>query len=280
MRGAALAPHGKTILVLQSTARDGTVSRIVPLLTVGAGVTLTRGDIHYVVTEYGIAYLHGKNIRERAMALISIAHPKFQPFLVDEARKLSLIYKDQAYIPGKGGQYPEELEAFKTTKSGLTIFLRPVRISDEPLLKTFFYSLSETTMYRRFMSQRKDMPHERLQDSFVVIDYTKQMVVLAVIRQDEKELIAGVAQYRGNEGSHTAEVALVVADEYQKQGIGTELLSHLTYIARRQGLLGFSAEVLVENRIMLYLFEKMGFSTEKEVLQGVYTLKLGFQETR
>ncbi len=280
MRGAALAPRGKTILVLQSTARDGSVSRIVPLLTEGAGVTLTRGDIHYVVTEYGIAYLHGKNVRERAMALISIAHPKFQPSLVDEARKLSLIYRDQAYIPGKGGRYPEELEAFKTTTSGLKIFLRPVRISDEPLLKTFFYALSETTLYKRFMSHRKDMPHERLQDSFVVIDYTKQMVILAVIRQEEKEIIAGVAQYRGNEGSHTAEVAVVAADEYQQKGIGTELLSHLTYIAKRQGLLGFSAEVLLENRVMLHLFEKMGFSIEKEVLQGVYTLRMGFQEGR
>jgi GNAT superfamily N-acetyltransferase len=88
-----------------------------------------------------------------------------------------------------------------------------------------------------------------------------------------------VAQYRGNEGSHTAEVALVVADEYQKQGIGTELLSHLTYIARKQGLLGFSAEVLKGNRAMLHLFEKMGFDIEKKSLPDVcYTLRLGFRD--
>jgi len=278
MRGAALTPGGKTILVLQSTARDETVSRIVPFLKEGAGVTLTRGDIHYVVTEYGIAYIHGKNIRERAMSLISIAHPKFQPWLVEEARKLSLIYKDQAYIAGKGGEYPEDLETYRTTKAGLKIFLRPVKISDEPLLKDFFYSLSESTIYKRFISARKNMPHEKLQEFFVVIDYTKQMVILAVLEHQGREVIAAVGQFRGNEGSHTAEVALMVQDDYQNQGIGTELLTHLTYIAKKQGLLGFSAEVLKENRMMLHLFEKMGFNIQRETLPEVYTLKLMFRE--
>jgi len=65
MRGAVLAPGGKTILAIQSTAEEGEVSRIVPFVREGAGISLLRGDLHYVVTEYGIAYLHGKNIRER-----------------------------------------------------------------------------------------------------------------------------------------------------------------------------------------------------------------------
>ena len=278
MRGAVLTPNGKSILVLQSTAQDGTVSRIVPFLKEGAGVTLTRGDIHYVVTEFGIAYLHGKNIRERAMALIAIANPKFQPWLIEEAKKLSLIFKDQAFIGGKGGEYPEELEIPKITRSGLKILLRPVKISDEPLLKDFYYSLSDSTVYKRFMSARKDMPHEKLQQFFVVIDYTKEMVILAVLRQKEREIIAGVGQYRGRAESHTAEVAVMVDDEYQNKGIGTELLTHLTYIARKQGLLGFSAEVLKENRAMMHLFEKMGFAIEKESLPDAYTLRLGFRE--
>ncbi len=81
-------------------------------------MTLTRGDIHYVVTEYGIAYLHGKNIRERAMELIAIAHPKFRPWLIEEAKKLNLIYRDQAFIPGKRGEYPEDLETYRTTEDG------------------------------------------------------------------------------------------------------------------------------------------------------------------
>jgi len=278
MRGAALAPRGKTILVLQATAQDETVSRIVPFLKEGAGITLTRGDIHYVVTEHGIAYLHGKNIRERAMALISIAHPKFRPALIEEARRAALIYSDQRFIGGRGGEYPEELERLTTSKSGVKLLIRPVRISDEPLLKEFFYSLSETTAYRRFMSTRRGLPHEALQEFFVVIDYTKQMVMLAVVKEREREIVAGVAQYRGREGSHTAEVAIVVKDEYQNQGIGIGLLEHLTRTARRQGLLAFSAEVLRENRAMLHLFEKMGFVIEREILPDAYSLRLGFRD--
>jgi acyl-CoA hydrolase/GNAT superfamily N-acetyltransferase len=275
MRGAILARKGKSILALQSTARNGTVSRIVPMLSAGAGVSLVRGDVHYVVTENGIAYLHGKNTRERAMELISIAHPKFKPWLLQEAKALNLIYKDQAYIPGERGQYPEELETYRTTKDGLEILLRPVRISDEPLLKTFFYSLSDQSVYRRFISVRKDMPHERLQE-FAVIDYTREMVILAMVGEEGTRTVIGVGQYGIDEQTHTAEVALVVLDDYQNQGVGTTILDQLTYLAKRRGLNGFSAEVLVENKSMMSLFEKSGFTIEKHREAGVYELKMLF----
>jgi acyl-CoA hydrolase/GNAT superfamily N-acetyltransferase len=276
MRGAVLAPGGKTILAILSTAENGTISRIVPFLKEGAGVTLHRGDVHYVVTEFGIAYLHGKNIRERAMELIAIAHPKFRPWLIEEAKKQNLIYKDQAFIAGKAGEYPEELEARRTTKTGLEVFLRPVRMSDESLLKELFYSLSEDSMYRRFISMRKDMPHERLQQ-FVVIDYTKEMVILALLQEGEKEKIVGIGQYSVHEASHTAEVAFAVRDDQQNKGIGTTLLTYLTYLGKRRGLLGFTAEVLVENRPMLHLFEKMGFDISKRISEGVYELNMTFR---
>jgi acyl-CoA hydrolase/ribosomal protein S18 acetylase RimI-like enzyme len=276
MRGAVLSPHGKTILAMPSTARAGTLSRIVPFLKEGAGVTLHRGDVHYVVTEYGIAYLQGKNVRERAMELISISHPRFRPWLIEEAKKLNLIFRDQAFIPGKRGEYPEALETHRTTKTGTEILLRPVRISDEPLLKDFFYSLSENSLYRRFISVRKDMPHERLQE-FVAIDFTREMVILAVIQKDEKEVIVGVGQFGIGQEIHTAEVGFAVRDDHQDKGIGTELLSYLTYLAKKQGLLGFYAEVLAENRPMLHLFEKMGFDIKKRREEGVYELEMTFR---
>jgi len=276
MRGALLARNGKTILAISSTTQDGKVSKIVPSISEGAGVTLNRGDVYYVVTEYGIAYLRGKNIRERAMELISIAHPKFRPWLIQEAKKRNLIYKNQAFISGKKGEYPEDLEAYRTTKTGLEILLRPVKISDEPLLKDLFYSLSDNSMYRRFISVRKDMPHERLQE-FTIIDYSKEMVILAVLNQREKEEIVGLGQYGIDEATHSAEVAVVVKDDYQNKGIGTELLSYLTYLAKKQGLFGFTAEVLVENSPMLHLFEKMGFDIETRNAEGVYELKIAFR---
>ena len=276
MRGALLAPHGKTILAIQSTAENETVSRIVPFLSAGAGVTLHRGDVHYVVSEYGIAYLHGKNIRERAMELISIAHPRFRPWLIDEAKKNSLIYKDQAFIPGERGEYPEFLETHKTTRTGLSVFFRPVKISDEPLLQDFMYSLSDDSRYRRFISSRKDMPHERVQ-RYVVIDYTKEITLLAVSQKDNREVLLGIGQYSLNEGTHTAEVAFVIKDQYQNQGIGTELLSYLAFLAKRQGLLGFTAEVLLGNTAMLHVFEKMGFDIERRRDEGVVELTMMFK---
>ena len=272
MRGAVLSRKGKTILVVKSTARDGQVSRIVPLLKEGTGVTLNRGDVHYVVTEYGIAYLHGKNIRERAMELIAVAHPKFQPWLIQEAKKENLIFKDQAFIPGKRGEYLEELETYRTTRSGLEIFLRPVKISDEPLLKDFFYALSDKSMYQRFFSFRTDMPHDLLQQ-YVIVDNTNKTIILAVRQQEEKEIILGLGQYSIDESMHTAEIAFAVRDEAQNKGIGTTLLSYLTYLGKRRGLLGFNATVLVDNKPMLHIFEKNDFEVQS-ISTGLYELKL------
>lgn len=261
MRGAVLSKYGKTIFALPSVADNGKLSRIVPFLKEGAGTSLVRGDIHYVVTEYGIAYLYGKNIRDRALELIAIAHPKFRPWLISEAKKNNLIYKDQAFVPGKRGEYPESLESFRTTNKGFEMFLRPVKFSDEPLLKDFFYSLSDESLYKRFISSRKDMPHERLQD-FCVIDYTKEMVILAVLQQDEKETVVGLGQYGIHQPTHTAEVAFAIRDDYQNKGIGFELLKYLTYLAKKQGLLGFTAQVLHSNRPMIHVFEKAGFGMD------------------
>ena len=87
VRGSARSKEGKSIIALRSTARDDSVSRIVPHLKEGAGVVTSRGDVHYVVTEFGVAYLHGKTIRERCQSLINIAHPKFRDELERSARE-------------------------------------------------------------------------------------------------------------------------------------------------------------------------------------------------
>jgi acyl-CoA hydrolase/GNAT superfamily N-acetyltransferase len=277
MRGALLAPGGKTILAIESTARNGEVSRIVPHLETGTGVTLNRGDIFYVVTEYGIAYLHGKNIRERAMDLIAIAHPKFREWLIKEAKRLNIIYKDQAFIPGKSAEYPEHLEEYKTLKGGLQLLFRPVRINDESLVKDFFYSLSDQSLQRRFMSFRKDVPHSIRQD-FVVIDYTKELVILAIIKVEEQEIVVGMGQISKDEHTLFAEVAFAVRDDYQNLEIGTALLTYLTAIAKKEGLHGFMAEVLLENQPMLRVFNKMGFDIHRKLEEGAYRLIMRFGE--
>jgi acyl-CoA hydrolase len=91
VRGAARSRGGKAIIALPSTARGGTLSRIVPVLSPGSGVTTTRGDVHYVVTEHGVAHLHGRTIRERTAALIGIADPRFRAELRAEAIRLCYL---------------------------------------------------------------------------------------------------------------------------------------------------------------------------------------------
>ena len=142
VRGASRSKGGKPIIALPSTAAGDTYSRVVPYLKQGAGVVTSRGDVRYIVTEYGAAYLHGKNIRERAMALIQIAHPKFRPWLLSEAKARNLVYSDQIEIPLKTPVYPDELERWVKLKDGARVFLRPLKLTDEAKLRDMFYKLS------------------------------------------------------------------------------------------------------------------------------------------
>jgi 4-hydroxybutyrate CoA-transferase len=99
LRGASRSKGGKPIIALSSTAKNGTISRITPMLAPGAGVVTSRGLIRYVVTEYGVAYLHGKSIRERAQALIEIAHPKFRDELYEYCERTKWLQRPQAKEP-------------------------------------------------------------------------------------------------------------------------------------------------------------------------------------
>jgi acyl-CoA hydrolase len=92
LRGASRSKGGKSIIAISSTAKHDTISRIVPTLDPGAGVVTSRGLVRYVVTEYGVAYLHGKSIRERARALIEIAHPDFRSGLYDYCEKTKWLH--------------------------------------------------------------------------------------------------------------------------------------------------------------------------------------------
>ena len=95
LRGASRSKGGRPIIAISSTAKNGTISRIVPMLDPGAGVVTSRGLVRYVVTEYGVAYLHGKSIRERAKALIEIAHPKFREELYAYCEKTKWLQRPQ-----------------------------------------------------------------------------------------------------------------------------------------------------------------------------------------
>jgi acyl-CoA hydrolase/GNAT superfamily N-acetyltransferase len=277
IRGAALAEHGKPIIALPSTARGGEVSRIVPVLSPGAGVVTTRGDVHYVVTEWGIAYLHAKNIRERALALINVAHPKYREWLLAEAKKLTYIYADQQLPPEGGTLYPDHYRWDYTLKDGRSTVLRVLKPNDEEKLRAFFYGLTEQDIYYRFMGAVRTLPHTRAQP-LVVLDYEEKFAIAATVGDDSNDEFVGVARWFLDRGTNFAEVAFTVLPEWQGGGLGTYLLARLIEVADQKGISGFTAEVLAGNRKMLNVFFKSGYEVRSKVEDGVTTLSFSFDK--
>ncbi len=276
IRGAALSPNGKPVIALPSTAAKGKVSRIVPRLAEGAGVITTRGDVHYVVTEYGIAYLHGKSIRERALQLINIAHPDFRQQLLDAAKKMNYVYKDQN-LPPEGAIYPEEVETFFTARNGTKLFIRPIRTDDEEALRDMFYDLSDRSRYLRFFSPMRTLPHIKAQTQ-VLLDYDERLALGAFSGDRPGEQLVGVARYILDRRTNLAEVAVEVPDKWQGQGVGSYLLNYLIAIAKTRGLAGFTAMVLVENRKMMRILQKTGYKLKTKFEEGAYEVEFRFED--
>ncbi|HSW46017.1 MAG TPA: GNAT family N-acetyltransferase [Phycisphaerae bacterium] len=274
IRGAALARNGKPIIALPSTAAtpQGTRSRIAAMLTEGAGVITTRGDTHYVVTEYGVAYLHGRNLRERAMSLIGIAHPDYRSELLYAAKRRRIVYSNQI-MPPPSRSYPAELETTATLNNGSEVAIRPIRAADEPLIKDMFYSFSEKTKYLRYHNTLKSMPHNKLQ-VFCNVDYDTEIALVGVTGTPGHEEVIGVGRYLTDAAKLSAEMAFVVRDDYQRKGLGTCFFRRLVEIAQSQGIRRFHAEVLAENSGMLKIFHRSGLKVTTTTEEGVVGIDL------
>jgi acetyltransferase len=165
------------------------------------------------------------------------------------------------------------------TKSGLEISLRPMVVSDEPLVRAFMASLSQESLYFKLFR------HARLDEAFLhrlaTVDPTRQAAVVALIGDEGNEQIVGVGRYYVNDDGRTAEIMLTVRDDHQNRGIGRELISYLTALAEDQGLSGFTARVLVDNHAMLHLFrsfEGKAFDIKREIDAGVFYFDLVFRD--
>jgi acyl-CoA hydrolase/RimJ/RimL family protein N-acetyltransferase len=275
-RGAARAKEGKAIIALPSTTKDGKISRIVPKLTEGAGVVLSRADVHYIVTEYGIADLFGKNIRERVLALAEIAHPDFRNEIIKEAKNRKYIHQHQKELPVIGLTYPREYETQRILNDGTELSIRPIKPSDDKALRDMFYALSEKSIAFRFFQAIKAFPLKFIQD-FTAVDYSKDMAVAGFIQALGGEQIVGVAHYYNNPATHRAEVSFLVRDDWQAKGLGTDLLEILTEIARKRGITGFEARVLVANQSMMAVFYNSGYKVTTRREDDVFLLEYDFK---
>jgi acyl-CoA hydrolase/ribosomal protein S18 acetylase RimI-like enzyme len=255
LRGSSMSRGGFSIIALPSTAQNDSVSRIVPHLSEGAGVATTRGDVNFVITEYGIAELKGKGIYQRVMELTQIAHPKFREELIEAAKKIHYIFADQLPPSTEDLLFLEGYKSSLQLKNGKNAEFRPLLPADEFAYRNFFYSLQEKTIYMRFFYKMRTFSHEVVQKQWSSVDYRKNMSIIGLIQNRGHQEIMSIGSY-AQEDDNRAEVAFVVREDYQGMGIASYLLDMLIKIAKENHYNSFCATVLRENAAMIHVFKK------------------------
>jgi acyl-CoA hydrolase/GNAT superfamily N-acetyltransferase len=260
IRGASRSRGGRAIIALPATARDGTVSRIQAVFGEGAGVVTSRGDVHHVVTEFGVADLWGKNVRQRAMSLIEIAHPDVRGELLAAAKERRYVLMDEV---APRALYPWGEARRRDLPGGEEVLVRPVRLTDEETLQEMLYRLSDETVYRRFMAHKRTHPHDEMQ-KLVDLDYEQNMALVVCDTSRGHEEIIALGRYDVDPATNLADVALVVVDSWQGRGVGTALMAQLCEVAQARGVSGFDADMHPANRPLVTMLQKCGLRVTVE----------------
>ena len=259
IRGAVQSQGGKAILLLPATALQGKKSRIVPELDDEA-VVVPRGDVHYVVSEYGAVNLFGKSLQERAMAMISIAHPNFRDELFFEAQKMGLLSQERTLSESLHGVYPIHLEE-TIDIDGEPVTIRPAKPVDERRIQEHFYNLDKDDVVSRFFHEKTSFVHDEVK-GVSLIDYIKDLTVVAVVGEFGFGRIVGIGEYLLNPASNEAEIAFSISKSYQKKGLGKILLNKLAAAARDNGIAGLMAYTSAQNRGMIKLFKILPYKVD------------------
>ncbi|MBU0728573.1 MAG: GNAT family N-acetyltransferase [Proteobacteria bacterium] len=281
-RGAALSKGGKPIICLPSVTGDGKKSRIVATLDPAAGVVVPRSEVHYVITEWGIAFLHGKSIRNRVLQMIGIAHPKFRQELLDKAKELNFVYKDQILPQTQDGVvvlYPEEYEWSYTTPEGEHIFFRPVKTTDERMLQELYYELDPEDRRFRFFSPQSTFSHKETQTA-VNVDYESIFAMVGLIGDQENQKIVSMGSYYLNHSLNVAEIAFTVAKGSRNQGLTRHMLSRLIDIAKEKRISGFMGEVLQMNDSMLHVLKTSPYAIQFEAMDDTFSFHFKFTDKK
>ncbi|MGO8968130.1 MAG: GNAT family N-acetyltransferase [Myxococcaceae bacterium] len=271
VRGAARSKGGRSFIVFPSLARDGTVSRIQAVFPEGAAVVTSRGDVRYIVTEYGVADLWGKSVRERALALVAIAHPDHRAELLTAAKRRHWVLPDQPVpkVPFETRHWDEVLP------DGAQVRVRAARQTDESKVHALLYALSPESVYQRYFTARQLHPRSEV---LAVLDTDPRSSCALVAERVEDGSLLGVARYDLDHTSGMGELGIVVAEGWHRRGVGTALVRRLMEVGKPHGVKGLRADVLMSNHGMIGVLRRVGLREIPLPEDGVYALQFAFPE--
>jgi acyl-CoA hydrolase len=275
MRGSAAAPGGKSILMLPSTASQGKESRIVPLLH-DTAIVVPRSDVQHVVTEFGAVNLFGKSLQERAMALISIAHPDFRDELFFQAKKMGLLSAERTLHESIHGVYPVHLEEVLEIEDQ-QVTIRPAKPVDARRIQEHFYTLDKDDVVARFFHNKTSFQKDEMEE-VSQIDYIKDLTVLAVVGEFGFGKVVGIGEYLLDPSTNYAEIAFSISRPFQKKGLGWVLLCKLESAALGNGIAGFYAYTSAQNQGMIRLFKRLPYKVTTAFDGDMVTLRCSFSE--
>jgi RimJ/RimL family protein N-acetyltransferase len=273
--GSALSEKGRSIFALTSRDLKGR-SNIRPTIADLPNQFGLYESVSTVVTEHGVAYLEGRTVRERAQALIEIAHPDDRAGLVREAKARNILYPDQIFLEASARLYPQDISATHRFRDGLEVRFRPIKPSDEEGMRHLFYRFSEETHYARYFHSVRSMPHAKMQE-YVNVDWSRDMSIVGLVGKEGKGRIIAEGRYLRIPGSSFAELVFVVDEQFQERGIATCLYAMLIRLGRERGLKGFTADVLFNNLAMMKVFHKGELPVQASLESGVYHLTIPFE---
>ena len=277
VRGARRSPSGRSILMLFSTRETerGIQSNIIPYMNDNV-VVVPRGDVHYVVTEFGAVNLFGKSIQERVIAMISIAHPMFREELFEAAKERGFIGSERTLGEAAQAVYPVRLEETLTI-NGEKVTIRPAKPVDERRIQEHYYSLPKDDILTRFFCQKTIFARSEM-ETRSHIDYVNDITLVAVVGDFGFGQVVAVAECMKLPDQNVAEVAFSVSPEYQGKGLGKFFLKKLAAVARENGIRGLMAYTFPSNKAMIALFNTLPYKIKTQFEDGDLILSCRFDE--
>lgn len=273
IRGTASA-GGRSILLVPSTSVDKKTSRIVPRLT--GNVVVPMSDATYVVSEYGAVNLFGKNLQERATAMITLAHPDFREELFEQAQRLGLLTHGKKLGEALRSVYPAGLEETRTIADRVIKF-RPAKAIDDRRIQEHFYKLDKKDVFARFFQNKTFFYRDDIEE-MCEIDYIKNLTILAITGDFGFGEVVGIGAYMLESPGNTAEVAFSVSKPWQGKKIASTLLKKLSQAARANGISGLVAYTEPTNKAMKKLFETLPYTTTARRDDDILILTCSFDD--